>query len=165
MKKVRYALGAMGALPAIGMMMPATTAATTHAPKTTAKTVSLRHSSAATSGCTGNTEATASIHSVRLRFWHTYNPVYGTSCIGTVETVFSQSLLSSSYDRVRIYAHYLSGAKHRVYSNHIKAATGNQHFFVDGVHRSFGYRPIQVCTAAVHGNGSVFEGPVCRSVG
>ena len=77
MKKVRYALGAVGAVPAIGLMAPVTTAAVNApAQKTTAKTVSLRHSSAspAATGCTGSTKATASIHSVKLEFWHTFHP-------------------------------------------------------------------------------------------
>jgi hypothetical protein len=44
-KKVRYALGAVGLAPAMGMLMPAPTAAATagHAPAGTAKTVSLQH--------------------------------------------------------------------------------------------------------------------------
>ncbi len=165
MKKVRYALGAVGAVPAVGMMMPATAAATAHAEKATAKTVSLQHRSATASGCTGTTEASARIHSVRLEFWHTYNPTYGTSCIGTVVTAFSKFLHSHSYDRVRIYAHYISGAKHRVYSHPSYGTFSGKLRFSDGVHRSFGYLPIQVCTAAVNSQGRVSMGPVCKSVG
>jgi hypothetical protein len=166
MKKVRYAWGTVAAVPVLGMMMPPATVAAAQARHTTAKTVSLQHSAAA-SGCTGNTRATAGNLSVKLKFWHTYHPAYATSCIGTVSTSFFIGLKSSEsdYDRIRIYAHSLGGAKHMVYHTSPKAKTGNQHIFGVGVHRSFGYLPIQVCAAAVHGNGSVFEGPVCKSVG
>jgi hypothetical protein len=165
MKKVRYALGAAGAIPAIGLMAPATTAAAnTPAHKTTAKTVSLRHTSAtpAASGCTGNTEAKASNISITLKFWHTYHPSFGTSCIGTVETSFFAGLTGSS-DRVRIYAHSLGGKKHLAYS-HLEPARTDTHFFAVGVHKSFGYPPIQVCTAAVSFD-TVRQGPLCKSVG
>src|SRR6266702_385790 len=166
MKKVRYAFGAVGAVPAVGMMMPATAAATAHAQKATAKTVSLQRRSAAASGCTGNTYASAKNISVKLFFWHTYNPTSGTSCIGTVDTSFLGGVGPTSYDRVRIYAHYLNGAKHRVYSRQLWGAYPPKHFFDDGVHRSYGYLPIQVCTAAVSSIGSqVKQGPVCKSVG
>ena len=45
MKKVRYAIGAAGVAPALGLMIPAANAATTvaHAPKNPAKTVSFEH--------------------------------------------------------------------------------------------------------------------------
>jgi hypothetical protein len=45
MKKVRYAIGAAGVAPALGLMIPAANAATTvtHAPKQATKTVSLAH--------------------------------------------------------------------------------------------------------------------------
>ena len=164
-KKVRYALGAAGAVPALGMMMPAAAAATAHAPKTTAKTVSLQHSSAAASGCTGTIEAHASMHSVHLEFWHTDNPTYGTTCIGTVKTVFSRPLYSHSYDRVRIYAHYLNGTKYRAYSRHIPGSGFGVYRFSLGVHRSFGYLPVQVCTAGIDSFGRAVMGPLCKSVG
>jgi hypothetical protein len=165
MKKVRYAWGTVAAVPVLGMMMPPATVATAQARDTTAKTVSLQHSAAA-SGCTGNTAATASAHSLKLQFWHTYHPAYATSCIGTVETVFSKDLLATlSYDRIRIYAHSLGGAKHQVYSHHAWPHGLAEHRFSIGVHRSYGYLPIQVCTAAVSSKGKVLMGPLCKSVG
>jgi hypothetical protein len=166
-KKVRYAWGAVGVVPALAVMPAATAAtATAQAPGTTAKTVSLQHS-AVTSGCTASTGAKANNMSVKLQFWHKYNPTYDTSCIGTVSTSFFVRLASSEsdYDRIRIYARSLGGAKYKAFSRHYPAITSHQHIFTEGIHRSFGYPPIQVCTAAVHGNGSVFEGPVCKSVG
>lgn len=161
MKKVRYALGAVGVVPAIGMMAPV--AAPAQATATAAKTVSLQHSSAA-AGCTGNTVATKSNVSVKLKFWHTYHPAYDTSCIGTVEVSFFAALQNASSARFRIYAHSLGGAKYKAYS-HFSHNSG-KHYFADGVHRSFGYPPIQVCVAAVNTNtGIVTQGPLCKSVG
>ena len=167
MKKVRYALGAVGAVPAIGLMAPVTTAAVNApAQKTTAKTVSLRHSSAspAATGCTGSTKATATAMSAKLTFWHTFHPAYDTSCIGTVDTSFFGVVYNASSDRVRIYARSLGGKKHLIHTYWKHHASA--HFFSVGVHTSFGYPPIQVCTAAVNTNTSVVEqGPLCKSVG
>jgi hypothetical protein len=195
MKKVHYAWGAVGAVPAIGVMAipaiaaaPQAPAATARATTPAAKTVSLRHTSAparltaafastsasyastsvnTAGGCTGNTVATKSNVSTKLKFWHTFHPAYDTSCIGTVETAFSQNVSS---DRVRIYAHHLDGTKYKAYSH---KAGGYGHAFTVGVHRSFGYPPIQVCTAGVstyssplgHVKSKVILGPLCKSVG
>jgi hypothetical protein len=195
MKKVHYAWGAVGAVPAIGVMAipaiaaaPQAPAATARATTPAAKTVSLRHTSAparltaafastsasyastsvnTAGGCTGNTVATKSNVSTKLKFWHTFHPAYDTSCIGTVVVSYFNKIGSySSYNRVRIYAHHLDGAKYKAYSHHSKARSTGQHLFTDGVHRSFGYPPIQVCVAAVsyYGNRDV-DGPVCKSVG
>jgi hypothetical protein len=53
MKKVRYALGAVGAVPALGLMLPAANAmpAAPHVTKGASKTVSLGHGSRPLVGC------------------------------------------------------------------------------------------------------------------
>ncbi len=169
MKKVRYALGAIGAAPALGLMMPyaGVGAHNSTTSKPASKTVSLQHS--ALSGCTGSTEATANSYFLYLKFWHTYHPSYGTSCIGTVRTTVSGTAIAEPvYDRVRIYAHYANGTKYRAYQHYSYASKAlNGKTFNDGVHQSFGYRPIQVCTAIVSAahKSLVALGPVCKSVG
>ena len=83
-------------------------------------------------------------------------------------TDFSIPLYNSSYDRVRIYAHRLSGAKYQVYSGHFKGNFDGVYKFSPGVHRSFGYPPIQVCVAGILNGANLGRnplGPLCRSVG
>lgn len=193
MKKVRYAWGAVGAVPAIGVMLapaaavtPQAAAATAKTATSTAKTVSLRHTSApaqlsaafastsasyastsvnTTGGCTGHTAATKSNASMTMKFWHTFHPAFDTSCIGTVQASFFKKLSSSSHFRVRIYAHHLDGTKYKVFSRSPKVGSPARHFFSLGVHRSFGYPPIQVCIAAINPFGGLSDGPLCKSVG
>jgi len=56
MKKVRYAIGALGAAPALGLMIPAAnaTATTSHAPGNAGKTVSLQHANRPLVNCGHN---------------------------------------------------------------------------------------------------------------
>jgi hypothetical protein len=167
MKKVRYALGAVGVAPALGLAIPHADAGTTHhstAARTLTKTVSLRHSGL--DGCTGSTEATKTGSFLKLTFWHTFHPAFGTSCIGTVETKVSGTAIDQPvYDRVRIYSD--NGGKHLQYHHYSGASKAlNGKTFTDGVHQSF-FVPIQVCTAIVSNPNKslVFLGPVCKSVG
>ena len=164
MKKVRYAIGAAGAIPALAAMAaPAAAAPQAPAARTT-KTVSLQHS--VTAGyCTGAQEATASVRSVHVAFWHTFSPTYDTSCIGTVEAAFSRIMYNSSYARYRIWDYSLGGAHKMAYSHHSKGSDFGTYHFADGVHRAFGYVPVEVCVAGVNWSGRVFQGPACRSVG
>jgi hypothetical protein len=92
MKKVRYAIGALGVAPALGLMMPTTTTAT-HALQSSGrpatKTVSLKPVIAA-AGCTGHLPASKTTssgsHIQSIKYWYTLNtPVAGSLCIGTVE--------------------------------------------------------------------------------
>jgi hypothetical protein len=164
MKKVRYAISAAGAIPALAAMAaPAAAAPQAPAAAPSTKTVSLHHTAAGY--CTGSQEATGSVRSVHIAFWHTFSPTYDTSCIGTVEAAFSRDMDQSSYARYRIWDYSLGGTHKMAYSHHSKGSTFGTFHFADGVHRAFGYVPVQVCVAGVNYSGRVFQGPACRSVG
>jgi hypothetical protein len=189
MKKVRFLIGAVGAAPVLGMMMPATPGlAAVHSPKPGAKAVSLRHSAVTrtagglavhpdTSGCTGNTEVHVTRpSSLSTKFWYK-NAANGAAaaCIGTVEGTWFDAGDNPQYDfRVRIYSGTGTrkrGAYSKLNGATIKNLTTDD--AEDGVHRWFGYSrgfPIQVCTAWVFVGGplspaySVVAGPQCTSV-
>jgi hypothetical protein len=87
-KKVHYALGAVGLAPALGLLAtPAAANAVTHAPANNgAKTVSLNHRAAlaATADCTGTKQRTTENEQLQLTFWST--PGAGSwACIGTIK--------------------------------------------------------------------------------
>jgi hypothetical protein len=163
MKKVRYAIGAAGAIPALAAMAaPAAAAPQAPAARTT-KTVSLQHT--VTAGyCTGAQQATAKTVSAKVWFWHTFSPTYDTSCIGTVDMSFIGAVQNASSVRLRIWDYSLGGAHKLAYQHWSHKSQG--HYFTDGVHRAFGYVPVEVCAAAINTNTSqIKQGPVCKSVG
>ena len=164
MKKVRYALGAVGVAPALGLMMPNTGLVTPHhstPAKAVPKTVSLRHSGL-TSGCTASTEASKGTAYMKLWFWHTYYPAYGDSCIGTVKNKVYGSWNAQSYDRIRIWSP--NGGKHIQYQAFKTHTYAFSPTFSYSVHRTF-YVPAEVCAAVVSPLSAVTLGPVCKSVG
>ena len=137
MKKVSYALGAVGLAPvAFAVMAPAAPAATAaHAQKANAKTVSLQHSrmspalaaalASSTSPdvggtCTGTREKTFTGMGIATHFWWKFGTgAHQTSlCIGTVVTSLNINLGATSYLRTRIYGRSLGGAKVMRYSHH-----------------------------------------------
>lgn len=140
MKKVRYAIGLVGAAPALGLMMPNTVAnATTHPPKKAAKSVSLRHS-----GCTGKTQVgplfgEGNSGADTLEFWYHDSAGGVSTCIGTVITGWDKSPngQAASAFRVRVY----DGAGVEKWHSS-PSIVGFTHDF--GVHTSFS-RPVQVC--------------------
>jgi hypothetical protein len=159
MKKVRYALGAVGAVPVLGLMVPGAAAeAAAHTPKNADKTVSLRHGKVTRdAGCTG-TKPISTPNSVntsqQMGFFYTQEPA-DDMCIGTVKAWRRGAWPTSDVKwRIRIYA----GAGHqRVYSKTgIPARSAHPHGDIGvsagyGVHRSWGDGPrqgyVQVCTA------------------
>jgi hypothetical protein len=87
-KQVRYAIGAIGVAPALGLMMPAATAAAaTHAaPAKTGKTVSARHYAAAATPaatCSGVNKHMTSFSGVMLKFWSAADG--SDTCVGTID--------------------------------------------------------------------------------
>jgi hypothetical protein len=82
-KKVRYAIGAIGVAPALGMLAHVPAAAT-HTPGKTAKTVSLNPNTPP-GGCTGRDGHGKALSptGLSLTFWSTPNG--GRTCIGTIE--------------------------------------------------------------------------------
>jgi hypothetical protein len=89
-KKVHYALGALGLAPALGLLAAPTAAnAATQSPArdSAAKTVSLNHRSAqaATANCTGTKQRSTENSQLQLTFWDTQNPDLYQACIGTIE--------------------------------------------------------------------------------
>jgi len=85
-KKVRYALGAIGAVPALGLLTPVAAAATTtaHASGKSVKTVSLAHQGGApeAASCLASRVHSVENSGVLLRFWS--KPEGSRTCIGTI---------------------------------------------------------------------------------
>lgn len=191
MKKVRFAVGAFGAAPALGVMAVIPATATTHipAPGTTAhhpaartKTVSLQHLSVTPdAGCTG-TKLVGPIQNKHYdsstKFWWTQG-AHPSACIGTVEGYVQLPIYGESYYRVRIWARsgpnfskkYL--AYHHSSSGHGSPECGcgaATHRFTLPVHRWIAAEPVQVCGVGVsfdHGTGTHQPvGPAqCATVG
>ena len=162
-KKVRFALGAAGVTPILGMMMPAVPAAAAtpaSSAKTAGKAVSLRHTGVPAAGCTGHNQTPTVFNSnntLNMFYFYTINGASG-ACIGTVKYHIDPGDGSSA--RIRIYAWSRSHHAHnRVFSK----VTGDPNSY--GVHRSFSYRPVQVCVAGVSPHGGVDETAACHSVG
>jgi hypothetical protein len=162
MKKVRYAAGALGALgvvPALGLLTPAAAASDIHAPAGKDKTVSMSpsrtgHKSVSlvplNTGCTGATLAQTSSDTThtKLKFWYTRHSSLDT-CIGTIEVSYDTIPLLSGI-RYRIWDHSAYGKKFLASSNSTGLyAGGGRHHATFAIHKSFGYSPIQVCTARV----------------
>ena len=98
-KKVHYALGALGLAPALGLLAAPTAAnAATQSPARdgAAKTVSLNHRAglAAATACTGITHHDTESHKLYLSFWSAKNAANGMDCIGTIEV---RGVLHSHY--------------------------------------------------------------------
>jgi hypothetical protein len=187
-KKVRYVTGAIGAVPAVGMLM---VGAAPHVPKSAAKTVNLGHRAAARhasgaagpaiSSCQGTTEVHETTQgigphkpSMSTKFW--YKKAAGGSgyCIGTVEAHWndtSEGLGVSSLLRIRVYSG--QGLTHRAYQMYANPSRVNGHTYyaASTVRRWFGLQnglPVEICTAwtsAGTGNIEVAVGPECKTFG
>jgi len=122
-KKARYALGALGVTPALGLMFPAPATAAAQAPEAAAKTVSLGYRQAPqAAGCTGHTHRTATHSGITMGY---YSTVTGAkTCIGTVTVTYksSASTMWVVISHLGIYTSYCCGG-------------GKTHAF--GVHKAF----------------------------
>ncbi len=181
MKKACYLIGAVGAaIPALGLLVPATqaAAASAHPARPGAKSVSQRLAvgvtraavaaatsssssiSPATNGCNGHTKVHAKVSgSMSTKFWYTNGTGSGV-CIGTViGNAFDGGGNPQDVFRVRIY----SGTGSHKRKAYDKSVGGTIHSLNDtyahqAIHRKFGYsagHPIQVCAAWVDTGGIV----------
>lgn len=163
MKRVRYVLGAVGAAPALGLMMPNAAATVDHAPKGSTKTVSLAHSKMELSGCTGTDRSTGAGgppgHSLVESAFHTPS----TGCIGGARgTILPKS---TGLDmRTRVYS-IVGTTKTKVYSNFVGGTIKSKSTtWWQGIHRIFGGSKQQVCGAIVsasHHSAPPRFGPAC----
>ena len=152
MKKVRYALGALGVAPALGLLVPAANAATAqaHAPKQPVKTVSLRND-AALIVCGNTTTHTASANRLHGRI------TYEGRCVHFQSAYITHSQ-NSLTERVRFY----NSKGTRIAQTRIGGHQG-------GGRTTFKSSPnvtdaFKVCEALVFNNtSSVQFGPVCEN--
>ena len=79
-KKVQYAIGAVGLVPALGLLAQPAAGASAHA---SAKPALTSGKSVNATSCTGRTEHQSINHGVILTFWSA--PVGSRTCIGTIE--------------------------------------------------------------------------------
>lgn len=154
MKKVRYVIGAFGAMPALGLLAPAANAATaaTHAPATTGKTVSLRHSDAPLIVC-GHTA-----NNGNFALGLSGHIGYQQECVHSqVGRIFARH--TGLAERIRMY----NNSGRRIFQAYIAGTLGNNstHWSsfpnIPGVH--------QVCQAIVpnSNHAAVVYGPVCEN--
>lgn len=144
MKKVRYALGAIGAMPIVAMAMPtAALGAVSHSPKSKSKSVALpNRDGSAIRACTGHTQYNNAFAGFDWGNFYTRNG--GRTCIGTVS--MSDQVHADTSWRIRIY----SGANHTRVVNHTQSKS-NSHY---GVHKSYN-DPVQLCWTTFFGGGSI----------
>jgi hypothetical protein len=153
MKKVRYAIGALGAAPALGLVMPVTNAAATvthSTEKPAAKTVSLEASRRAV--CGGG-------HLVTNFAGSFYNSTFHSGfCIQQVVGLLGHKQAGLAM-RTREYA--TSGV--REFSHFVTGVAGGGHTYFDQAISMLGYK---TCIALVLTNhhASVRYGPVCTTV-
>ena len=164
MKKVRYAIGFIGAAPVLAAALPAGAASGPARPERSqlgAKSVRLNNAMAIpNNGCTGTKSVFAStgVHTIprdRIQFWWASNG-QGSTCIGTVKGQISNEVFSrSKYNyRVRVYDHgVLSTGSYIVGAT---CANGLPHSCREwkasvGDHLWYKGREIQVCEAWLYG--------------
>jgi hypothetical protein len=187
-KKVRYLAGAVGAAPAIGMLVAPVPA---HAANQAAKTVNLGHraasvtathgAAAAAASCTGTTEVHLTTQgsgpykpSMSTVFWYTKAAGGSGYCVGTVETRWndtSQGNGVSEYPRIRVW----SGKhdSHLAFQSYPLPGFPNGHARTGAttIRRWFGFaygNPVEVCTAWTEEGQtglSVAAGPECKTLG
>jgi hypothetical protein len=154
-KKVRYALGAAGAIPTIGLLTPAAnaTAAISHSPRTGAKTVSLRNTNEPLVQC-GHNHAKHTSHGL-LVGGIGYS---GTLCIHS-QWAELDKWQTGLTERVRIYSGggYLERTTWQAGKD-----IDNQYTFFSSIPNSYGH---QVCEALVanSNHNDVKYGPVCET--
>jgi hypothetical protein len=156
-KKVRYAIGAVGVAPALGLMLPVTNAApaAAHTPRKAAKTVSLQHVGTNTK-CTGSFSKTVSAGNTN--FWASLS-VAGNCMLGVVGYIH---LTSSPWQ-----PHIM---KTRVYNHGVKVFSGQANSNYDSGTISFvqrlGVRGHRACetVALAKSPHKVIYGPVCETI-
>jgi len=170
MKKVRYALGAVGAAtPVLGLMVPATAATAASASHKLAKAASLAHrnssqSASASAGCRGNTSIRATATNFHYSLWIDSL----TGCVGGVSAYESGSGLPSVQLRTRAYSISAEGGHLRWFSNYIGGQTHKftppYVTFYQGIHQIRPHHE-EICEAVVQtdNHAVVYRGPKCVS--
>ena len=161
MKKVRYAIGfAAGVAPALGLMAPAATAATSTPPRS-AKTVSLRHSGMTpdTTDCTGPAS-----RSVPGPASHSLHNVVASVAGRCVVAVFGSIYMSGSPQPVHsMRTQVFSAHGHRVFTGRVHSTESSgrvsftQHVGVKG------HKVCETVFKASHPRKPV-AGPVCETI-
>lgn len=170
MKRVRL-IGAVGAAPVLGLMMPVTAGAAP-APGSTAKAVRSAASPPASpspnAGCAGHTGIKGSSRNFHFEVWHTE----GTSCVGGVTASLNKLAGPLPGLDLRTRAYSISGStKRKWFSGY---ARGISFGSPDGIHTFISYyqgihqvrfQANQVCEAIVDAadHSNVYRGPVCVS--
>lgn len=153
MKKVRYAFGALGAVPALGLATPPATAAT-HVSARTGKTVSMTRRTPE-ANCNAR-HATGTVNDFSATIYYSRD----IGCIGSVRGAFYNHTSRNWWMRVRSYS------AHGVYTRYNTSGVvrGNTIYFSS---QPFGMRITQVCEAIVNAASpsKVKFGPVCENTG
>lgn len=155
MKKVRYAIGALGAVPALGLMMPTANAAAavTHTPGKAGKTVSLEHSKMARVDTCGSGH-----HKTASKGIFEGEVFYSGSCMHETEGILGKAQTGLTM-RTRLYS--VNGTKN--YSHFVGGSiVGNATFFFDKVSKV----DHEACEALVANSNhtDVKYGPVCETI-
>jgi hypothetical protein len=158
MKKVRYAAGALGALgvvPALGLITPAATAATTQASATAGKTVTLLPG---TDHCN-----TRHAHEIKPRMKGYIAFSRDEGCIGSVIGHYYADAKRGRDMRVRYYGGNLALVSEREVTGTIHHHNHSISFRSNSVYL---YHIEQVCETIVSDNNKVvIAGPACQDTG
>lgn len=165
MKKVRYAIGAAGIAPTLGLMMPGA-AVMAHVTAKPAKFVSLDHSKTVrpADACTGHDAIRRHASGLYIAVFHTPS----TACIGGVSASLKNTTRTGLELRTRAYSiSSLNHVKTRYVNSYIGGAINHLDDSIDyyqGIHQ-IRRRPEQVCAAIVYASheASLYAGPICVS--
>jgi hypothetical protein len=166
MKKVRYAIGAAGIAPALGLMLPSAAGAATQVPAqpATAPAVPPGHGKMvrAAAACTGRSVIHDHTGNFYISVWHTSS----TACVGGVNASLRNNSQIGLVLRTRAYS-YNGTEKTRWLSSLTGGAILNipkKIIFYQGIHQ-VRPRPEQICEAIVHASehAKVYAGPLCVS--
>jgi hypothetical protein len=169
-KKVRLAAaGAVGMVPAVGLMMMPSAAGAAAFSQKPAKTVSLQYSKVPDAGCAGHDAIHAHTQNFYISVWHTPS----THCVGGVSASMRHFCNTGFVLRTRAYSASQYGTKteyiNTTVGGHMRScgvlnSTVGSTSFYQGIHQ---VRPTkeQVCEAIVFASNhnKVYRGPVCVS--
>jgi hypothetical protein len=162
MKKVRYAAGAAGIIPTVGLMLPsAAMAATQAAPATVASAGNAKVVRAA-AACTGRSVIHDHTGNFYIEVWHTSS----TACVGGVNASLRNTSRTGLVLRTRAYSY--SGNRKAQWLSSIAGGTiaprAKEITYYQGIHQVRPH-PEQVCAAIVYASdhNRLYAGPLCVS--
>jgi hypothetical protein len=148
-KKVRYAIGAAGIVPALGLLTPpaAGALAPVHASKKTVRTAPFGSAQASSSNspdftCIASKGYTVSASSMKLRFWS--RPAGSRTCIGTIEVTYAGP-----------NAHRTGASVSNAFGQFCVQTAAGTHI-TDTCRRVFRRRDLRVLGIEIHPNGIPF---------